>query len=107
MEAWVEFMMKFELGLERPEPTRARNSALTIAASYVAGGIIPLSPYMALSNATHAMGVSVIITILALLLFGFVKGVFTGKTPFRSAFQTALVGGLAAAAAFIIAKVIS
>ena len=105
--AWVDFMMKFELGLEEPEPTRARNSALTIAGSYIAGGIIPLCPYMLMKSATHAMLASIFITLLALLVFGYVKGLFTGKTPVRSAIQTAAVGGLAAAAAFTIAKLIS
>lgn len=104
--AWVDFMMKFELGLEEPQPTRARNSALTIAASYVAGGLIPLSPYMLISVASRAMLFSVAITLVALLLFGYVKGRFTGNTPVRSALQTMLVGGLAAAAAFTIAKLI-
>jgi VIT1/CCC1 family predicted Fe2+/Mn2+ transporter len=102
----VDFMMKFELGLETPEPTRARNSALTIAASYVAGGLIPLSPYMLISVASRAMLFSIAITLVALLLFGYVKGRFTGNTPIRSALQTMLVGGLAAAAAFTIAKLI-
>jgi VIT1/CCC1 family predicted Fe2+/Mn2+ transporter len=105
-KAWVDFMMKFELGLEEPEPTRARNSALTIAGSYVAGGLVPLLPYMLSSSAQTAMLWSVVVTLLALLVFGYVKGTFTGKTPMRSAVQTAIVGGIAAAAAFGIAKLI-
>ena len=105
-EAWIEFMMKFELGLEKPQPTRARNSAITIAASYIAGGMVPLLPYMLIHTATQAMLWSIVVTLIALLIFGYVKGRFTGKTPFRSAIQTAIVGGLAAAAAFTIAKLI-
>jgi VIT1/CCC1 family predicted Fe2+/Mn2+ transporter len=106
-QAWIEFMMRFELGLEKPEPTRARNSALTIALSYIVGGFVPLSPYMLVHNARAALWLSVGVTLLALLIFGYVKGRFTGKTPIRSALQTAVVGGVAAAAAFGIAKSIA
>jgi VIT1/CCC1 family predicted Fe2+/Mn2+ transporter len=106
-EAWVDFMMKFELGLEKPEPTRARNSALTIAGSYVVGGLVPLSPYMLTRHSRDALVASIAVTLLALLVFGYVKGRFTGGTPVKSALQTALVGGLAATAAFLIAKWIS
>ena len=106
-QAWVDFMMRFELGLEKPEPKRARNSALTIALSYVVGGLVPLSPYMLFPNVHIALWVSVGVTLLALLIFGYTKGRFTGKRPVRSALQTALVGGLAAAAAFGIAKLIA
>jgi vacuolar iron transporter family protein len=106
-EAWVDFMMRFELGLEEPDPKRAMRSALTIAASYIVGGFIPLTPYIVLGNAAVALRVSVIVTLIALFSFGFVKGQFTGTRPLRSAFQTMLVGGLAAAAAFVIARAIS
>jgi VIT1/CCC1 family predicted Fe2+/Mn2+ transporter len=106
-DAWIDFMMRFELGLEKPDPKRALTSALTIAASYVVGGLIPLSPYFFLSPVTTALLFSVIATLLALLLFGYVKGRFTGARPLRSALQTALIGGLAAAAAFLIARLIS
>ena len=106
-DAWIDFMMRFELGLEKPDPKRALTSALTIAASYIVGGLIPLSPYFFFSPATSALLVSVIATLLALLLFGYVKGRFTGTKPFRSGFQTVLIGGLAAAAAFLIARLIS
>jgi VIT1/CCC1 family predicted Fe2+/Mn2+ transporter len=105
--AWVDFMMRFELGLEKPEPTRARNSALTIALSYIAGGMVPLLPYMLTKSAHRALLVSIAVTLMALLVFGYVKGRFTGKTPIRSAVQTAVVGGLAATAAFLIAKLIA
>jgi VIT1/CCC1 family predicted Fe2+/Mn2+ transporter len=103
---WVGFMMRFELGLEEPDPKRARRSALTIALSYVAGGLVPLAPYFFVRSVHHALVGSVIVTLLALLVFGYVKGKFTTPRPLRSAWQTALVGGLAAAAAFAIAKLI-
>jgi VIT1/CCC1 family predicted Fe2+/Mn2+ transporter len=101
---WVDFMMKFELGLEEPEPKRASRSALTIAGSYIAGGMIPLSPYFFFRSLHTALLVSVIVTLFALLVFGYVKGRFTVKRPFRSAWQTVVVGGLAASAAFLLAK---
>ncbi|MGD0585295.1 MAG: VIT1/CCC1 transporter family protein [Oryzomonas sp.] len=103
---WVDFMMKFELGLEAPDPRRARNSALTIALSYVAGGLVPLAPYFFLRSVHAALVGSMIVTLLALFVFGFVKGIFTTSRPVRSAWQTVLVGGIAAAAAFGIAKLI-
>jgi VIT1/CCC1 family predicted Fe2+/Mn2+ transporter len=106
-EAWIDFMMRFELGLEEPAPKRALKSALTIAISYILGGMIPLSPYMVISNTGMALIYSIIFTLAALLIFGYVKGRFTGTHPIRSALQTALIGGLAAAAAFGLAKLIS
>ena len=105
--AWLDFLMRFELGLERPDPRRAVRSAGTIAASYVVGGLLPLSPYFFLSHVPSALAGSVSVTLLALLIFGGVKGRFTGTNPARSGLQTALIGGLAAAAAFLIAKAIS
>jgi VIT1/CCC1 family predicted Fe2+/Mn2+ transporter len=101
---WVDFMMRFELGLEAPNPARARTSALTIALSYIAGGIIPLAPYLIWKDIHAALLGSIVVTLLALLLFGYIKGRFTTPRPLRSAWQTAGVGGLAAAAAFLIAK---
>jgi VIT1/CCC1 family predicted Fe2+/Mn2+ transporter len=106
-EAWIDFMMRFELGLEEPHPKRALSSALTIGLSYIAGGLIPLTPYILIHTPGTALGFSVIFTLLALLVFGYVKGRFTGTRPFRSAIQTALIGGLAAAVAFGLAKLIS
>lgn len=106
-EKWVDFMMKYELGLEKPEPKRALNSSLTIGISYIAGGLIPLSPYMFISKPDSALIVSVVMTLIALFIFGYVKGRFTGSKPFKSAWQTTLVGGLAAGIAFTIAKLIS
>lgn len=101
---WVDFMMRFELGLEEPDPRRASRSALTIAGAYVAGGLVPLSPYALVSSVPVALAWSVAVTLLALLVFGYVKGRFTTDRPWRSAWQTVLVGGLAASAAFLIAK---
>ena len=106
-EAWIDFMMRFELGLERPDPRRALVSAATIASAYVAGGLIPLAPYFLFAGETRALTVSVAFTLLALFVFGYVKGHFTGAGPIRSALRTTLVGGLAAAAAFGIAHVIA
>lgn len=103
---WVDFMMRFELGLEAPDPRRATRSALTIALSYIAGGFVPLSPYILIPNIQTALLVSIAVTLLALFVFGFVKGRFTGIHPFRSALQTILVGGLAAAVAFALARLI-
>ena len=100
-------MMRFELGLEEPDPRRARTSALTIALSYVAGGLVPLAPYFVFRTMGGALRASIAVTLLALLVFGYIKGRFTVKRPFRSAWQTAVVGGLAAAAAFTIAKLIA
>ncbi len=105
--AWVDFMMRFELGLEKPDPARALTSGLTIAGAYVAGGLVPLLPYIFLENVGTGFLVSVVVTILALALFGYVKGHFTGARPLRSAVQTTLIGGIAAAAAFGIAKSIA
>ena len=104
---WVDFMMKFELGLEKPNPKRASRSALTIAGSYIAGGLIPLAPYFLFRSIHSALIVSVVVTLLALLVFGYVKGRFTVKKPIRSAWQTVVVGGLAASAAFLLAKLFS
>lgn len=105
--AWVDFMMRFELGLEEPEPRRALTSALTIAGSYIAGGLIPLAPYFFFSRPQQALGWSVTTTLLALAIFGSIKAHFTGAVQWRGAAQTALIGGLAAGAAFIIARLIS
>ena len=103
---WVDFMMRFELGLEAPDPARARESALTIALSYIAGGLIPLSPYILLGTLQTALLVSVALTLAALFLFGVLKGRLTAVSPWRSGGQTVLVGGLAAGAAFMLARLI-
>lgn len=106
-KAWVDFMMRFELGLEEPDPKRAVTSATTIALSYVAGGFIPLSPYMIVSNAFHGLAWSACVTLAALGVFGYMKARFTGTAPIRGASQTMVIGGLAAGAAFVIAKMIA
>ena len=103
---WVDFMMRFELGLEEPDPTRARISAWTIALSYVVGGLIPLLPYMVFSDILTALWWSVAVTPVALFVFGYVKSGYTGVPPWRGGFQTVLVGGVAAAAAFGIARLL-
>ncbi|MBN9583733.1 MAG: VIT1/CCC1 transporter family protein [Afipia sp.] len=100
---WVDFMMRFELGLEKPDPRRAPLSAATIAASYLVGGLIPLLPYMILDDLPTALRYSVACTGLALAVFGAVKGRLTGISMLKSGFQTSLVGGLAASAAFYLA----
>jgi len=106
-DAWIDFMMRFELGLEKPDPKRALTSALTIGGAYVAGGFIPLGPYIVLSAAQTALVFSAVVTLIALAAFGYLKGRFTGTAPARGALQTVLIGGIAAAAAFVIARLIS
>lgn len=106
-EAWVDFMMRFELGLEEPDPRRALTSAATIAGAYIAGGFIPLTPYMVLSTVNRGLLVSAAVTLAALGIFGYIKGRYTGARPLRSALQTLVIGGVAAAAAFMLARIIS
>lgn len=103
---WVDWMMRFELGLEAPDPGRALKSALTIALSYIAGGMVPLTPYMLTNIPATALLYSVVATIVALFGFGYLKGTFTGTHPLQSGMRTALIGGIAAGAAFGIAKAI-
>lgn len=106
-DRWVDFMMRFELGLSRPDRRRALLSALTIALSYVLGGIVPLSAYMVIRHALTALATSAAVTAVALFAFGYVKGRLTGARPLRSGLQTTLVGGVAAAAAFLLARAIA
>jgi len=103
---WIDFMMRFELGLEKPDPKRAFVSAVTIASAYVAGGFVPLAPYIFTPSSSVALLISVVLTLIALFVFGYVKGRFTGMKPLRSALQTALIGSVAAGAAFGIATLI-
>ena len=91
--AWKDFMMKFELGLENPDPSRAFKSAITIALSYIIGGIIPLFPYIVISDSEMALLISASVTLIALFGFGVAKGYFTGVSLFKSGFQTVFVGG--------------
>ena len=104
---WIDFMMRFELGLEKPDPQRAPRSASTIAGAYIVGGLIPLAPYMIMASAYTALSASVIATLVALAIFGAVKGHYTGMPRLSSAFRTVIIGGLAAAAAFGIARLVS
>jgi len=106
-KAWVDFMMRFELGLEEPAANRAHRSALTIAASYVAGGFVPLLPYMFVASNIMALEFSVLITLLALALFGALKGRLVGTGALRSALQTVSIGGVAAAAAYGLARLLN
>jgi VIT1/CCC1 family predicted Fe2+/Mn2+ transporter len=105
---WVDFMMRFELGFsEAPDHRRARNSAATIAGSYIVGGLVPLSAYMMTADLATGLRVSAVVTLVALFLFGYVKGRLTGISPVRGGLQTVLIGGLASAAAFGLARWIS
>ena len=104
---WVDFMMRFELGFEEPDPGRARNSAATIAVSYILGGLVPLAPYMLVRQLYSALSVSVVVTLIALFVFGYVKGRLTGISALRGGLQTVTIGGLASAAAFGLARWIS
>jgi len=105
--AWVDFMMRFELGLEEPAANRAHRSALTIAISYIAGGLIPLLPYMLVADNLTALKLSVVITLLALAIFGALKGKLVGTGWLRSALQTVLIGGAAAAVAYTLARLLN
>jgi vacuolar iron transporter family protein len=101
---WVDFMMRFELGFEEPDPKRALNSAAAIAVSYIVGGMVPLAPYMLVADLYSALKISVAVTLAALFAFGYVKGRLTGISPWRGGVQTVVIGGLASAAAFGLAK---
>jgi vacuolar iron transporter family protein len=104
---WVRFMMRFELGLEEPDPARMWKSALTIALSYALGGLIPLLPYMLAKKVQTGLWFSVGVTLAALFVFGYAKSQITGLRPWRGGLQTILIGGLAAGAAFGIARLVS
>jgi len=105
-DRWVDFMMKYELGLEKPDPKRATKSALNIGLSYIAGGIIPLSPYFFISNSYSALEYSVVATLICLFVFGFFKSKITGINPWKGAIRVMLIGAMAAGAAFGVAKLI-
>jgi VIT1/CCC1 family predicted Fe2+/Mn2+ transporter len=106
-QAWVDFMMRFELGLEEPRSNRASRSATTIAVSYIVGGLVPLLPYMLGAGMRAALTASVAITLVALMVFGGVKGSLTGAGALRSALQTVVIGGLAAGVAYLLARLLS
>ncbi|MDQ6756583.1 MAG: VIT1/CCC1 transporter family protein [Bacteroidota bacterium] len=101
---WVDFMMKYELGLDEPDPKRAGKSALNIGVSYIVGGIIPLSPYFFIKNSSEALSISVIATLICLFIFGYFKSKMTGVKPFWGAIKVTLIGAIAAGAAFGVAK---
>lgn len=103
-DKWVDFMMRFELGLEKPNPNRARNSALTIGISYVVGGFIPLLPYFYVENPVDGLKYSAGVTILALLVFGYFKSKVTGQNPIIGSLKVTSIGAAAATAAFLVAK---
>ncbi|MEY2829020.1 MAG: hypothetical protein RIQ33_878 [Bacteroidota bacterium] len=101
---WVDFMMKFELGLDKPDEHRAKKSAVTIAVSYIVGGLIPLSPYYFVSDAQVALYYSCAVTAICLFIFGYFKSKATGQPLLMGALKVTAIGGLAAAAAFLVAK---
>lgn len=104
---WVDFMMKYELGLDEPDPKRATKSAVTIGLSYVVGGLVPLSPYFILDHPPVALLYSCGITLLCLFVFGYFKSRVTGQPPVSGSFKVMLIGALAAAAAFGIAHFVN
>jgi VIT1/CCC1 family predicted Fe2+/Mn2+ transporter len=106
-KAWVDWMMRFELGLEEPDPKRAVSSAATIAFSYIAGGLVPLTPYMIAKDPKTGFLLSVGATLTALFVFGFIKGRYTGAPQWKSALRTTVIGGLAAGVAYAIAKAVA
>lgn len=101
---WVDFMMRYELGLEKPDPKRARNSAMNIGLSYVVGGLVPLSPYFFTTTPIEGLKYSCAITVMCLFIFGFFKAKATDQNPWAGAFRVMLIGSVAAAAAFFIAR---
>jgi VIT1/CCC1 family predicted Fe2+/Mn2+ transporter len=106
-DKWVDFMMKFELGLDKPDINRARQSARNIGVAYIIGGIVPLSAYFFTETPESGLIISSIITIFCLMIFGYYKSKVTDQPPFKGAFRTMLIGVLAAGAAFFVAKLFS
>lgn len=103
-QKWVDFMMKYELGLDKPEPKRARNSAFNIGLSYIVGGLVPLSPYFFVNNPVEGLKISAAITVVCLFIFGYFKAKVTGQNKLKGAVYVASIGSAAAAAAYMIAK---
>ncbi len=106
-DRWADFMMKHELGLEKPDPKRATKSAFNIGMSYIVGGLIPLSPYFFVEDGLEGLKISAAVTLLCLFIFGYFKSRLTGMPPFQGALKVALIGALAAGCAFGIARLIS
>ncbi|HET6256519.1 MAG TPA: VIT1/CCC1 transporter family protein [Puia sp.] len=105
-DKWVDFMMKYELGLDKPEPERARKSAFNIGLSYVVGGLVPLSPYFFVTEGLTGLKISAAITLCCLFIFGYFKSRLTGVHPLAGAFRVMVIGALAAGCAFAVAKLI-
>ncbi|MDP4213793.1 MAG: VIT1/CCC1 transporter family protein [Bacteroidota bacterium] len=105
-EKWVELMMKYELGLEKPDPLRAKKSAFNIGFSYVIGGLIPLSPYFFVSNGIQGLKISTVITLICLFVFGYFKSKLTGVNRWEGAVRVMIIGAIAAGCAFAIARLI-
>ena len=103
-EKWVDFMMKYELGLEKPDPKRALKSGMNIGLSYIVGGLVPLSPYFFVDSSAIALKYSAVITLLCLFIFGWLKSKFTGVNPWSGALRVTIIGALAAGAAFFVAR---
>lgn len=103
-QKWVDFMMKYELGLDKPDPKRARNSAFNIGLSYIVGGLVPLSPYFFVVNPEDGLKISAAITVVCLFIFGYFKAKVTGQNKLKGAVYVASIGSAAAAAAYMIAK---
>lgn len=101
---WVEFMMKYELGLDKPDPRRATKSALNIGLSYVFGGLVPLSPYFFTDSPTDALKISLFVTLACLFVFGWFKSKITGVNVWWGAIRVTMIGAAAAGAAFGVAK---
>lgn len=106
-DQWVDFMMKFELGLEKPDVNRARNSALTIGAAYCVGGMLPLSAYFFTSKPQDGLILSAVLTTICLFVFGYFKSKVTGQPPLKGALKVTIIGLIAAGAAFLIARLIT
>ena len=104
-QKWVDFMMKYELGLEKPDTSRAIKSALNIGGAYIVGGLIPLSPYFFLNDSITALKISAVLTLLCLFIFGYFNSKVTGLPPLQGALRVTLIGAAAAAAAFGVAKI--
>jgi VIT1/CCC1 family predicted Fe2+/Mn2+ transporter len=105
--AWVDFMMKYELGLDKPDPKRARKSAFNIGCSYIVGGLIPLSPYFFVKEGIEGLRISAVITLICLFIFGYFKSKLTGVNPFAGALRVMIIGALAAGCAFGVARLIA
>jgi len=105
-DKWVDFMMKYELGLDKPDPQRARKSAFNIGLSYIVGGLIPLSPYFFVDDGITGLKISAMITLVCLFVFGYFKSKVTGVNPLAGALRVMIIGALAAGCAFAVARAI-